>query len=79
MVISETQLTILKLKQCYSIVKSGVANNHSGPSPCVHISRRVTISQHRQPWRLGDAGVKVRNALTLTEAHLPYHRVYVRA
>ena len=58
MVISETQLTILKLKQCYSIVKSGVADNHSGPSPCVHISRQVTISQHRQPWRCRSEGEK---------------------
>lgn len=48
------------------LVRNGVADNDLGPSLCVHLS---IVS-------LGDAGVKVRDVLTLTEADLPYCSVW---
>lgn len=81
MVTSETRSPSSKETMLCSPVKNGVLVSQKsswqspGTSPCVHINRHSLSA----PSALEDAAVKVRHVLTLTEAHLPYHGVCVRA
>lgn len=72
MVISETQLTILQLQQCYAFL----LEMEWLTTTQVHLLCAHQPSLSLSTVSLGDAGVKVRDVLTLTEAHLPYRGVW---